>query len=162
MIGERFMKLVEENGGFEFVTGYRDEVDHIMGGKGNTFWYTTMKDQKVKEILIGVYEAGIWKDQQIKGTGARKKTKDMKPGTTIKRIEEEAYLAQDEKWVKERKGRLVEDSHPHLHYTKGFGDKAADISVKYGVTIGYSDLQDAEAGFHLRYAYEGKDVEIPE
>ncbi len=161
MSAERFMKLVEELNGFEYVIGFRDEVDHLLGGKGNTVWHTTMKDQKVKEMMVGVFDGVVWKDQLIKGTGAKKKTKDIPAGSTIKRIAEEAYLGQEEKWIKDRKGRLVEDAHPHLHYTKGFGDKAADISVKYGVTIGWSDLQDAEAGFHLRYAYEGKDVEMP-
>ena len=26
---------------------------------------------------------------------------------------------------------------------------------------GYSDLKDPEAGFHLRYLYTGRDVELP-
>ena len=44
----------------------------------------------------------------------------------------------------------------------GIGDKALDISEAYGVSIGYSDLKDLPAGYHLRYLYTGKDVEAPE
>jgi hypothetical protein len=43
----------------------------------------------------------------------------------------------------------------------GFGDKGLDVSVKYGVTIAYNDVKDADAGFHLRYLYTGSDVETP-
>ena len=45
------------------------------------------------------------------------------------------------------------------HYVYGFGDKALDVSEAYGVSIGYSDLKDPEAGFHLRYLYTGEDVD---
>ena len=31
---ERFVKLVEDNGGFEFYQAYRNDVDLILGGKG--------------------------------------------------------------------------------------------------------------------------------
>ena len=32
MFEEKFIKLVEENGGFEFYQAYRGDVDHILGG----------------------------------------------------------------------------------------------------------------------------------
>ena len=86
----------------------------------------------------------------------------MPSGSTIRRIAGKAYLAQDEPWVKDRKPRLIEDAHPHYHYVYGFGDKAADVSEKYGVTIGFSDLSDVPAGFRLRFLYTGADVEIPD
>ena len=47
MFEERFIQLVEENGGFEFYQAYRNDVDHILGGKGNTYWYVIMKKGKV-------------------------------------------------------------------------------------------------------------------
>ena len=50
---ERFIKLVEENGGFEYVQAYRGDADLILGGKGNTFWYVVMKKGKVTESYIG-------------------------------------------------------------------------------------------------------------
>jgi len=31
---ERFIKLVEDNGGFEYYQAYRNDVDLILGGKG--------------------------------------------------------------------------------------------------------------------------------
>lgn len=69
---------------------------------------------------------------------------------------------QDEDWVRKRDPRLIEDTHPHYHYVYGIGDKALDVSAAYGVSIAYSDLKDPSAGFHLRYLYTGKDVELPE
>ena len=35
MNAETFMSLVDDNDGFEFVIGYKDFVDHHIGGKGN-------------------------------------------------------------------------------------------------------------------------------
>ena len=66
-----------------------------------------------------------------------------------------------ETWVTRRTPNPIEDAHPHYHYVYGFGDKALDVSVKYGVTIAFSDIKDVEAGFHLRYLYTGNDVELP-
>ena len=34
---ERFIKLVEETGGFEYYQAFRDDVDHVLGGKGDVF-----------------------------------------------------------------------------------------------------------------------------
>lgn len=121
-----------------------------------------MKDQSVKETYIGTLKDGVWTDRQIKGKGKNRKEKEMPAGSTIRRIEERAYFMQDESWVKDRKPKLIEDAHPHYHYVYGFGDKALDVSEKYGVSIGWSDLKDTDAGFHLRYLYTGDDVEKPE
>ena len=162
MSAERFINLVEDYQGFEFYQAYRDDVDHILGGKDNVFWYIIMKKGKITESCIGKCENGVWTDSCTKGSGARKKTKQMPPGSTIARIAEKAYLMQEEKWVKDRKPRLIEDAHPHYHYVYGIGDKGLDVSEKYGVTIAYSDIKDLSAGFHLRYLYTGSEVELPE
>ena len=159
---ERFMELVKKENGFEFWQAFRDEVDWIIGGRENTYWFTVMKDQSVKETYIGTLKEGVWTDRQIKGKGKNRKEKEMPAGSTIRRIEERAYFMQDESWVKDRKPKLIEDAHPHYHYVYGFGDKALDVSEKYGVSIGWSDLKDTDAGFHLRYLYTGDDVEKPE
>ena len=37
MSAERFMQLVVENHGFEFVQAYKDDVDLFLGGKDGTF-----------------------------------------------------------------------------------------------------------------------------
>lgn len=158
----RFAELVKKEKGFEFYQAFRDEVDWVIGGKDDTYWFTVMQDQSVKETFIGTFKDGVWTDRRIKGKGKKKTVKEMTPGSTIKRIEERAFFMQDEEWVKGRKPRLIEDSHPHYHYMYGMGDKALDVSAAYGVSIAYSDLKDPSAGFHLRYLYTGEDVELPE
>ena len=158
---ERFIKLVEENNGFEFYQAYRDDEDHLLGGKDGVFWYVIMKNGKVLESYIGKLNGGKWEDVYEKGSGDKKKTSAMPAGSTIKRIAEKAYLMQEEQWVTRRTPSPTEDSHPHYHYVYGFGDKALDVSVKFGVTIAFSDIKDEGAGFHLRYLYTGDDVETP-
>jgi len=37
MSSEQFIRLVEENDGFEFYQSYRNDVDHILGGQHNTY-----------------------------------------------------------------------------------------------------------------------------
>ena len=69
MFEERFIQLVEENGGFEFYQAYRGDVDLILGGKGNTFWYVVMKKGKVTESYIGKNSGGAWEDVCVKGSG---------------------------------------------------------------------------------------------
>ncbi len=162
MDNNRFMDLVEKENGFEFYQAFRDEVDWIIGGKGDTYWFVIMKDQSVKETYIGTLKNGVWSDCLIKGKGKRRTVKEMPAESTIKRIEERAYFMQDAEWVKDRKPRLIEDAHPHYHYVYGFGDKALDVSESYGVSISYSDINDPSAGYHLRYLYTGNDVECPE
>ena len=157
----RFTELVEKEKGFEFYQAFREEVDWIIGGKDDTFWFSVLKDQSVKETYMGTLKDGVWSDCLIKGKGKKKTVKEMPAGSTIRRIEERAYFMQEEDWVKNRKPRLVEDAHPHYHYVFGFGDRALDVSEAYGVSIGYSDLKDLSAGFHLRYLYTGEDVKSP-
>ena len=158
---ERFIKLVEDNGGFEFYQAYRNDVDHILGGKNDTYWYVIMKKGRVTESWIGTLSGGAWSDVCVKGSGAGKKTKAMPAGSTIKKIAEKAYLMQNESWVTRRTPKPIEDAHPHYHYVYGFGDKALDVSVPYGVTIGYNDIKDADTAFHLRFLYTGSEVELP-
>lgn len=157
----RFTDLVEKENGFEFYQAFREEVDWIIGGKDDTFWFSVLKDQSVKETYMGTLKDGVWSDCLIKGKGKKKTVKEMPAGSTIRRIEERAYFMQEDDWVKNRKPRLVEDAHPHYHYVFGFGDRALDVSEAYGVSIGYSDLKDLSAGFHLRYLYTGEDVKSP-
>ena len=157
----RFMELVEKEKGFEFYQAFRDEVDWIIGGKDDTFWFTVMKNQSVKETYVGTLKDGVWTDRMIKGKGKKRTEKEMPAGSTIKRIEERAYFMQEEPWVKDRKPRLIEDAHPHYHYVYGMGDKALDVSEAYGVSIAYSDIKDLSAGYHLRYLYTGEEVEMP-
>ena len=157
----RFLELVEKEKGFEFCQAFRDEVDWIIGGKDNTYWFAVLKEQSVKETYMGTLKDGEWVDCRIKGKGKKKKIKEMPAGSTIKRIEERAYFMQDADWVEGRKPRLVEDAHPHYHYVYGIGDRALDVAKSYGVSIAYSDLKDLSAAFRLRFLYTGEEVEIP-
>ena len=161
MFEEKFMELVEKNGGFEFYQAYRNDVDHVIGGKDDTYWYVIMKKGKVTESYLGKNSGGVWQDKYIKGSGAGKKEKAMPAGSTIKRIADQAYLMQNESWVTRRTPKPIEDAFPRYHYVYGFGDKGLDVSVQYGVTVAYNDSKDADAGFHLRYLYTGSDVELP-
>ena len=145
----RFIELVEKEKGFEFYQAFRDEIDWVIGGKDETFWFTVLEDQSVKETFIGKFKDDVWTDCRIKGKGKKKTVKEMPSGSTIKRIEERAYFMQDETWVTDRKPRLIEDAHPHYHYVYGMGDKALDVSEAYGVSIAYSDIADPSAGFHI-------------
>lgn len=52
MFEERFIQLVEENGGFEFYQAYRNDVDHILGGKGNTVTYRKVLTRPLISDLI--------------------------------------------------------------------------------------------------------------
>ena len=158
----RFMELAEKENGFEFCQAFRDEVDWIIGGKDNTFWFVILKDQAVKETYICKLQDGVWTDCMIKGKEKKKTIKEMPAESTIQRIEERAYYMQDSEWVTGRKPRLIEDAHPHYHYVYGFGEKALDVSEAYGVSIAYSDLKDLPAGFHLRHLYTGEETELPE
>ena len=162
MENDRFLELVKKENGFEFCQAFRDEVDWVIGGKGDMFWFSILNDQSVRETYIGTLKDGTWADCKVKGKGKKKSITEMPAGSTIQRIEERAYFMQDEGWVKDRKPRLVEDAHPHFHYVYVMGDKALDVSEAYGVSIAYSDLKDPAAGFHLRFLYRGEEVETPE
>lgn len=162
MENDRFLELAEKENGFEFYQAFRDEVDWIIGARGDTCWFVIMEDQSVKETWIGTLKDGVWTDCRIKGKGKKRTVTELPPGSTIKRVEERAFFMQDAEWVSGRKPRLIEDAYPHYHYVFGIGDKALDVSEAFGVSIAYSDLKDPAAGFHLRYLYTGEEVEMPE
>ena len=153
----RFEQLVKQENGFEFCIGFRDEVDWIIGGKGNRFWFVIRKDGSIKETTEAEIHDSVWKDRMYKGS-KKKNIREMPDGSTIRRIEETAYYMQDMDWVINRKPRLIEDSHPHYHYVYGFGDQALDVSEAYGITIGYSNIKDPSSAYHLRYVSKGDEV----
>ena len=160
MFEEEFMKLVQQYQGFEIVHAYRDDVDHYLGGKNDHYWYVIMKNGKIRESYAAFFKDGIWKDQYITGEGSKRKVKEADSGITIKKIAAEAYLAQDENWVKDKKGTLIEEEQPRIHYVKGFGDKALDVSKQYGVSIAFNDLDDNAGAFHVRFINTGDEVNI--
>ena len=47
MSEDRFIQLVQEHDGFEFYQAFQNDVDHVFGGKGDTYWYTVLKKGKI-------------------------------------------------------------------------------------------------------------------
>ena len=57
---ESFMDLVHKNNGFEFVIGYKDFIDHRIGGQDNKYWYYIDYDGKKQEYnKTNTYNATI-------------------------------------------------------------------------------------------------------
>ena len=69
MADYRFVELVKKEKGFEFYQAFRDEVDWVIGGRGDTYWFVLLQDQSVKETYIGTLKDGVWTDRRIKGKG---------------------------------------------------------------------------------------------
>ena len=55
---ESFVKLVEDNDGFEFVIGFKNNEDHHIGGRNNKYWYFIDYNGKKSEYYIGTYDNG--------------------------------------------------------------------------------------------------------
>ena len=158
---ESFMKLVEENNGFEMVIGFRDDIDHLIGGTGNKYWYYIDNDGKSSSYYIGTYEDGKWSDKFYKTKHDKiQSSESVESGTTINKIIERAYYYQD-KIGNKKPQRVEKEEDTYLHYVYGFGDKAWEVSEKYGVTTFFSNINNEEEGYHLRDILTGKDVEKP-
>ena len=157
-----FLQLVEENGGFEFCIGLRDWEDHLIGGKGGKVWYLVAKDQKPQRYWLGVLENGEWSDEVYEKKGGKFVGRRVDPGTTISKVVECAYLGKDRIDSRKSKPREIEkDGHPCYHYDFGFGEVAYDVSTQFGITTAYSNINDVDAGYHLRDILTGNDVEPP-
>ena len=90
-----FMKLVNDNDGFEFVIGYRDDLDYYIGGVGNKYWFQWIKG-KDSEYYIGTYENGVWTDKHYIAKNKKIiESNTVEPETTINKIVERAYYYQD-------------------------------------------------------------------
>ena len=158
---ESFMKLVKDNNGFELRIGFRDFIDHSIGGINNKYWYYIDNNGKSSEYYIGTYEDGKWSDKYYKA----KKNKiisseSIEPETTINKIVDRVYYYQDK--IGNKKPQIVEkEEDKYLHYVYGFGDKAWEVSEKYGVTTFFSNINNEEEGYHLRDILIGSEVEKP-
>ena len=157
---EAFMKLVNENDGFEFIIGYKDDLDYYIGGKGNKYWFQWIKG-KNSEYYIGTYENGVWTDKYYV---AKNRTivdsSTVEPETTINKIVERAYYYQDKIGTK-KPTEIDKEYDIFLHYVYGFGEKAWEVSKKYGVTVTFSDINNVDEGYHLRDFNIGADVDKP-
>ncbi|MBR3512693.1 MAG: hypothetical protein IKN74_07070, partial [Clostridia bacterium] len=132
-----FMKLVNDNNGFEFVIGYRDDLDYYIGGVGNKYWFQWIKG-KDSEYYIGTYENGVWTDKHYIAKNKKIiESNTVEPETTINKIVERAYYYQDR--IGNKKPTEIDKEYDtFLHYVFGFGEKAWEVSKKYGVTVSFS------------------------
>ena len=160
MNAESFMNLVNENDGFEFVIGYKDFVDHRIGGQGNKYWYFIDYDGKKQEYYVGTYENGTWTDKFYKKKGSKLESKAVESGATMKMIVDRAYFYQD-KTVGKKPQEVEKHGYICNHYMFGFGEKAWEVSKKYGVTVSFSNINKVEEGYHLRDYYIGSEVDKP-
>ena len=160
MNAETFMKLVDDNDGFEFVIGYKDFVDHSIGGKGNKYWYYVDYNGKKAEYYVGTYENGFWSDVFYSKKGSSLTSKTATSGTAIKKIVEKAYLCQEKIGTK-KPSEVEKYGYTCYHYMFGFGQSACAVSKDYGITVDYNNIDDNDSAYHLREILLGADVEKP-
>ena len=159
MNAEAFMELVKDQGGFEFVIGFPEDVDHYIGGQGNKYWYLIDYGKK-QEYYVGTYANDTWSDKYYIKKGSTFTEKAVASGTTIAKIVERAYYNQ-EKTINRKPSEIEKNSCACYHYSFGFGESACDISKDYGVTIGFNDINKTETAYHLRDITIGSEVEKP-
>lgn len=156
-----FLDLIRKNNGFEYVIGFRNDVDHILGGTGNTVWYCICKGRTM-ECWIGDCRNGIWTDRHLvkkKGTAEE----PAESGTAMAMILDRAYFKQAEIAETGRKPVKTELSgHPCSHYVYSFGARAYEILDDFGITVSYSNVDDEPAGYRLRNILTGSDVRLPQ
>lgn len=158
---EKFLKLVRDNDGFEICLGFRNDVDHFIGGTGNYVWYDVQKGSKSDCYIGSLNSDGSWTDRHLVKTKVLKET-SAPAGTTIKMILDRLYFKQDEIEASGRKPTEVElGGHKVFHYVYSFGARAYEILEEYGVDASYSNIDDEEAGFRMRNLYLGEDVKVP-
>jgi len=158
---ETFMNLVNEKNGFEFVIGFKDEVDHHIGGKANKYWYLINYNNKKLEYFIGTYEDGKWTDKFYTKKGNKLESKTVENDTTIKKIIERAYFYQ-EKTIDKKPQEVEKNGYLCNHYMFGFGDQEVETVKEYGITVNFNDINDNDSAYHLRDILIGKDVEKPD
>ena len=157
---ESFMNLVSENDGFEFVIGYKNFIDHRIGGQKNKYWYFIDYDGKKQEYYIGTYENGSWTDKFYTKKGNKLESKTIDSKTTINKIIERAYFYQD-KLVGKKPTEIEKKGYICNHYMFGFGDKAVETLKDYGITVEFNDINDNDSAYNLRDVLLGTDVDKP-
>lgn len=158
---DKFLKLISENNGFEIELGFRDDIDHYIGGTGDTVWYCIQQKSKL-EFWIADNKDGIWTDKHYKKKRGVLVSEEVESGTTIAMIMEKLYLGHDYIEKDGRKPTTLESRGMMVdHYVYKFGELAYDVSCEYGVTVRYSNLQDVENGFYARKIFIGAEVKPP-
>ena len=156
-----FLKLIEENHGIQVTLGFRDDVDHFIGGIAGKFWYF-VKKKSAEDYYVCTRSGGSTTDVHF----TRKKkvlTSEPAPsGKTMELILSELSVGQEEIERSGRKPTAVKVyEHPCSHYSFAFGERAYKISDEFGITVEYSNLKDESAGFRLRNISTGDEVIPP-
>ena len=154
-------KVMEATGGFEVTLGFRDDVDHFIGGRGSQVWYLVRKGSK-DDCFMGTWTGSGWQDVHLIRKRGGLTSEDAPSGKTLDLILRE--LAAGQKEVEES-GRSPSKTelygHPCSHYSFSWGERACKISDEYGITVEYSNINDESAGFRLRGIETGETVKVP-
>ena len=156
-----FLTLIEENHGIQVTLGFRDDVDHFIGGTGGKFWYF-VKKKSTEDYYVCTRDGDSTTDVHFT---RKKKVLSSEPapsGKTMELILSELSAGQEEIESSGRKPMAVKlYEHPCSHYSFAFGERAYKISDEYGITVEYSNLKDEAAGFRLRNIATGDEVIPP-
>lgn len=157
----RFFDIIRENNGFEVTLGFRDDVDHFIGGTGNKIWYF-IRSGKTEDYFICTVEGSVYSDVHYTRKGKKLKAETADPGKTLDMILAELTTGQTEIEEKSRNAVNVDIcGHACSHYSFSFGERAYRISDEYGMTVEYSNINDEKSGFRLRNITTGPEVHIP-
>lgn len=157
----KFLDLVDLLGGFEMVLGYRDWVDHSIGGKGNQVWYM-ITHKSESEFYIGTKDAsGNWTDEHFVKRNGEITSGSAESGRTIGMVAAVAYRAQDRIAGRTPSQQIDCSGFMCDHYVFSFGEWAVDIAKDYGVTVEYSDINKEDEGYRLRDIYVGGAAQVP-
>lgn len=157
----KFLDLIKETGGFEVVLGFRDNVDHFIGGSGDKYWYFIKKGTK-EEFYLCTRQGETQTDVHYIQTKKKQSSEPVPSGETMKRILSELAVGQMEI---EKDGRKPTKTalygHPCSHYSFSFGERAYKISDEFGITVEYSNINDEASGFRLRNIGTGEEIQAP-
>lgn len=156
-----FLKLIEETHGIQVTLGFRDDVDHFIGGKGSKLWYF-VKKKSTEDYYVCTRSGGSTTDVHFTRKRKILSSEPAPSGKTMELILSELAVGQEEIELSGRKPTAVKVyEHPCSHYSFSFGERAYKISDEYGFTVEYSNLNDEPAGFRLRDISTGGKVMPP-
>lgn len=155
-----FINLVNANGGFEAVLGFQGFVDHALGGTGSTIWYCISSDSRT-ECCMATFSGGVWTDEIITKENGGVSKAPCESGKTLALIAQRLYTGRND--IAGKTPVAVENAGFRCsRYNFSFGAKAYDISDDYGITVRFSDTDNAIAGYSLRNINAGANVKPPE
>lgn len=158
---EKFCELIKTNQGFEVALGFRDDVDHYIGGTCDKIWYLIQKGTN-QDYYMATRVDGVWQDTHYTYKRKKLSSEPAESGRTMEMILDRLAIGQAEIESDGRKPiQKVVYELPCSHYSFAFGERAYAIVNDYGVTVEYSNIKDEEAGFRLRTLKTGDEVNAP-